>query len=321
MNGAYLALASVATGALLCRKDTASGSFNTKWTYAAAKEYLQSVRNPERGRPLPGKGTRLIERPDGIAVRYHQTDVVLIKPGNRWVVTTGGYDSMTTRQRIEEYSPAVVFGDQSLSWIGARPREVGERWNEMPRYMMGARSFTVNSKGRVLGGGKAFTKAELKSLEKTAREINKAKYKGNDVGLSTDLGGMRSLPIKFQEIPEECFQCERADLTGQLSREDCDAFLYSWVTGVWGQRALWMMVCSLAMRQGPSTHTCEDLNDAAERAFQYQISINSYAIPYRLNSLAKSFWKKHRLELLRHVQKYGLRRALIPSSSLRDLRR
>lgn len=84
------------------------------WTYEKASGYLGT----KQDRPLPGRSTRLQRRPDGgIAVRYHATDVITFHPDGRIVLQSGGYQTMTTKARINEYSPVQLYADRGLWYV------------------------------------------------------------------------------------------------------------------------------------------------------------------------------------------------------------
>ena len=44
-----------------------------------------------------------------IVVILHQSEIIRIHPDGTYTVSSGGYRSMTTKSRINEYSPACVF--------------------------------------------------------------------------------------------------------------------------------------------------------------------------------------------------------------------
>lgn len=80
-------------------------------TYKHAADYLHT----KTDRPLPGRSTRLIRRDaDRIAVRYHATDVVTYHADGRIVLESGGYRSVTTKARINEYTPARVWSERGI---------------------------------------------------------------------------------------------------------------------------------------------------------------------------------------------------------------
>ncbi|HMN10700.1 MAG TPA: hypothetical protein PKD55_00075 [Bellilinea sp.] len=71
-------------------------------SYEEVSAYMAGGRNPN-DRPYPhGKHTRVHTCPkNGIAVRYHATDVVTYYP-DRVVLNSGGWRTSTTRARISE---------------------------------------------------------------------------------------------------------------------------------------------------------------------------------------------------------------------------
>ena len=75
--------------------------------YSEAKSLLETAKNKLNGKPI-ANNTRLYERGDSIAVRLHNTDVVTIHPNNTWTLRSGGWRSVTTKERINRFSPARV---------------------------------------------------------------------------------------------------------------------------------------------------------------------------------------------------------------------
>ena len=107
-------------------------------SYAEANAYLAGGRNKD-ARSLTGRSTQLVRRDkETIAVQYHATDVVTYKADGRVILNSGGWKTVTTKCRINEYSPvsltqtsgiwhvsppgdhkAVVFRD-GITWDGKR---------------------------------------------------------------------------------------------------------------------------------------------------------------------------------------------------------
>lgn len=64
-------------------------------------------RGRHSGSVMPLKETYIEKRDDGsIAVRYYQTDVVRVTPEGLVTVDTGGYHTVTTAHRMENYMPS-----------------------------------------------------------------------------------------------------------------------------------------------------------------------------------------------------------------------
>src|SRR3990167_8279765 len=84
-------------------------------TYQQALERLQTARDTTAGKPV-ANNTRLIPRGSDIAVRFHETDVVTIHKNGGYTLNNGGWGSMTTAARINEYAPAGLRSDRGI-WV------------------------------------------------------------------------------------------------------------------------------------------------------------------------------------------------------------
>lgn len=68
--------------------------------YQQAETQLSKARKPDAGSPI-AKNTRLFRRaPDAIAVRFHQTDVALLKADGSVTLDSGGWRTPTTKERM-----------------------------------------------------------------------------------------------------------------------------------------------------------------------------------------------------------------------------
>lgn len=72
--------------------------------YEDAKSFFEKARFPKRGKPLQNN-TRLYRRGKDYAVRLHQTDVVTYHSDGSCTVYAGGWETVTTADRIGRYSP------------------------------------------------------------------------------------------------------------------------------------------------------------------------------------------------------------------------
>lgn len=78
-------------------------------TFREASETLATARDPSAGKPI-GRNTRLFRRNgDTYAIRYHETDIVLIHRDGTYTLNNGSWFSVTTKQRINLYSPARLY--------------------------------------------------------------------------------------------------------------------------------------------------------------------------------------------------------------------
>lgn len=81
--------------------------------YQKASELLKRGRD---GRKKVGNNTYLYPRENGIAVRLHNTDVVLIRSDGKFVLNSGGWRTPTTKDRINSFAPVRVW-QQRGSWF------------------------------------------------------------------------------------------------------------------------------------------------------------------------------------------------------------
>ena len=102
-------------------------------TFKQALAYLQAGRDQD-DRPLSGSSTRLqarrrmdistgrpMETVDTIAVKYHDTDVIQFHRNGTVTLDRGGYNTRTTQDRIETYSPLrVAAGRLKTTWAHSR---------------------------------------------------------------------------------------------------------------------------------------------------------------------------------------------------------
>jgi hypothetical protein len=84
---------------------------------------------------LSGVATYLYKRDDDTyAVRYHRTDVVLIHRDGTYTLNSGGWQTATTKARINEYSPARLYQSKHEWYIeGKRPFHDGVKIDSQGR--------------------------------------------------------------------------------------------------------------------------------------------------------------------------------------------
>lgn len=58
---------------------------------------------------------------DKIAIRYHKTDVVTICSDGSYILNNGGFKTVTTKKRINQYSPANLFQSKFNWYVGNIP--------------------------------------------------------------------------------------------------------------------------------------------------------------------------------------------------------
>ncbi len=87
-------------------------------TYEEARTFLSGGRSKD-SRPI-ANNTRVETRDgDAIAVLYHSTDVVTYYPDGRVRLLDGGYQSYTTKDRFNRFSPMQVWSEGNGIWAAA----------------------------------------------------------------------------------------------------------------------------------------------------------------------------------------------------------
>lgn len=83
-------------------------------TYAEAREKLgnRTKRKLERNTYLEPLDAQTV------AVRLHQTNVVLIHSNGTYTLNSGGWKTITTKARINEYSPARLYSENNVWYVG-----------------------------------------------------------------------------------------------------------------------------------------------------------------------------------------------------------
>jgi len=84
-------------------------------SYEELKQFIAKGRGYKIGSRTIKNNTEVIDRGDHIAVRLHRTDVVKVYPDGTYQLYAGGWHTVTTKQRINEFSPANVY-QQDWCW-------------------------------------------------------------------------------------------------------------------------------------------------------------------------------------------------------------
>lgn len=83
--------------------------------YNDAVQMLLTARSEGAGKPI-GNNTRLVRiDANTVAVRLHGTNVVMIHNDGTYTLQAGGWRTVTTKQRINKYSPARV-SQKNWAW-------------------------------------------------------------------------------------------------------------------------------------------------------------------------------------------------------------
>jgi hypothetical protein len=93
----------------------------TPVSYSDAQDMMRKARNGYR---KLANNTYLHQRGDSYAVRLHATDIVIIHPDGTFSLNTGGWFTVTTKDRINRFSPARVYSEAGVwcVWTDNDPR-------------------------------------------------------------------------------------------------------------------------------------------------------------------------------------------------------
>jgi hypothetical protein len=158
-------------------------------TYESAKEMLRKARKDSK---TLCHMTTLREVETGYAIRYHSTDVVIIHEDNTYTLNSGGWYTPTTKDRINEYSPASIHQEKGL-------------WYHKNGFMF-ADKCKVDCYGFPLDSTLAFTLATEKAKGKVDRMVSKY------------IKGFITMLSETKVMPEpgsgDCWACNPAEVMG-----------------------------------------------------------------------------------------------------------
>lgn len=125
-------------------------------TYSEAKEIYESRIAHQSGKYEGVRlenNTRLVERDGGYdepsyAVKLHRTDVVTLHPDGSSEIKTGGWQTLTTKNRINKYSPHASIVQSDFEWyLGGGPGYGGALYHEARAYTPGSGSVRYRPDG------------------------------------------------------------------------------------------------------------------------------------------------------------------------------
>ena len=155
------------------------------WTFEKAEQFLQSGRNKNQ-RTIAGIRATLVHRIDenAIALRYQYTDVVTFHRDGTYTLNTGGWYTMTTKDRINTYGPVGVWSENGIWYY--RPNGFEQQQEpysrarvKFPKFYDGLR---VNASGWPVDGDlklddTAYFERAKKRIDKAANEFVKGYIK------------------------------------------------------------------------------------------------------------------------------------------------
>ena len=81
--------------------------------YSTAQFKLRTARNPAQGKQI-ANNTRLEPRGNAIAVKLHGTDVITFNADGSFTLDSGGWRTVTTKERMNRFAPIGVFSERGV---------------------------------------------------------------------------------------------------------------------------------------------------------------------------------------------------------------
>lgn len=99
-------------------------------TFEEATAIMATARRMDAGKPI-ANNTRLYRRGDDCyAIRLHETDIITLWADGRVTLDTGGWQTVTTKARINEYGPVRVWSDKGIWYCKHSPTYDGGDWTK-----------------------------------------------------------------------------------------------------------------------------------------------------------------------------------------------
>src|SRR3954451_13187939 len=96
-----------------------SNFYDNSW----AADMMASARSKANGKPI-ANNTRLYDNGDGsYRLRLHNTDIITYNADGTWTFSVGHWKTVTTAQRLREYSPIQLYIDSGEWYVWMEPRE------------------------------------------------------------------------------------------------------------------------------------------------------------------------------------------------------
>lgn len=134
-------------------------------SYADAEKAFGAARNPDAGRPV-ARNTRLYKRGEDYAIQLHETDVVTFHTDGTVTLNSGGWRTMTTKDRINSFSPARLFAENGLWYFGG----IEDRWAKMAMFEDG---MVIGENGLPTGETEASLLRKIKYIERRKAKVDK----------------------------------------------------------------------------------------------------------------------------------------------------
>ncbi len=131
-------------------------------THTEAEQLLAGARTPDNGKPV-ARNTRLFKRGEDYAIQLHQTDVVTYHPDGTFTLESNGWRTITTKDRINRFSPAHLFTDNGIWYLGT-----SDDYRE--KFALYEDGMLVSRSGIPIGGGDPAMK--MKFIERRKKKVD-----------------------------------------------------------------------------------------------------------------------------------------------------
>jgi hypothetical protein len=181
--------------------------------YASADAYLAGGRN-RNNRPI-ANNTRVVRLPDGpppgndrsIAIRLHQTDIVVYHDDGTVQLFTGGWYTVTTKARINDFAPVRVGSDRGEWWL------YGPNWTNASRFFEG---IMVGPSGTVLNP-RPQDVDERERAEARASKNAVRKYVDAYLAAATEQLYYDVLSLEDGDKAISCWDCSNPTMAGRTT--------------------------------------------------------------------------------------------------------
>lgn len=115
--------------------------------------------------------TYLERRGENIAVRLHQTDILIFSPDGAIEYNTGGWKTSTTKERMNSFGSLNLWTERGVWYIG-------KGWSKEGKRVVYADGMKVMPDGTVVGAGEAPDLKILKRIKKYSNDFVAALFAG-----------------------------------------------------------------------------------------------------------------------------------------------
>ena len=84
--------------------------------YQEVKELFEKAKDKEKGKPV-ANNTRIVKTEKGFGLKLHDTIIVEYFPDGSFKLNSGGWQTVTTKSRINEFTPSwIKLNQENKIW-------------------------------------------------------------------------------------------------------------------------------------------------------------------------------------------------------------